>query len=226
MHQSRRWVRPTSPANTKSILGGASVPSRTARRAFASPCSTTTAPLRVAVDHHAVVRVPRRRHRRLEIGGPGLDRLIAGEVEQPRQFPQRLVWPRRATRSPEPWISERELEYAQSPGEGPSLVGRSHRDWLVEVLARMGGLDELVHDDLAVGGVKLRARRPAHDQGGGVGRRSRPSRADAVGAAVAIPTPSATASAPMRPMCFAVLIIRPRFRSGENDGPPRPVSAQ
>ena len=51
--------------------------------------------LRVTVDHPMFVGVLG--HRVRQIGDPGLDRPIICEVEQPREFPQRLVRPRRAT---------------------------------------------------------------------------------------------------------------------------------
>ena len=194
--------------------------------------------LRVAVDHQMVVAVLG--HRRLQIGDPGLHRLIHGEVEQPREFPPRLIRPRCATRPPDPGSPETpSTEEAQEPGDGPQFLGRRHRDGL-DVLARMSRRDELVHDDLDVGVVPRRDGGPAHDQGGRVGRRSHGRRhrryrrrrpwpittrtatpidtVIRVAARRTFPIPSATASAPIRPMCFALPIIVPPRMSGRNDG--------
>ena len=71
-------------------------------------------------------------HRRLQIGDPGLDRLIEGEVEEPREFPQRLVRPRWATRPEDaPGApSDEPRDEAKKPREGPHLLGRGHLDVL------------------------------------------------------------------------------------------------
>ena len=63
-------------------------------------------------------------HRRLQIGDPGLDRLIEGEVEEPRQFPPRLVRPRWATRPENARGPEREPERGDtSPVRGQPSSG-------------------------------------------------------------------------------------------------------
>ena len=147
--------------------------------------------LRVAVDHQIVVAVLR--HRRLQIGEPGPDRLLIVEVEEPREFPPRLIRPRCATRPEDALGPEREAEEANEPGDGPPLLGRRDRDGL-DRLARMGWRDELVHDDLDVGVVPRRDAGPAHDQGGLIGRRYVRGRVQAVdtGATGAITTSMAT----------------------------------
>ena len=54
-------------------------------------------------------------HRLLQIGDPGLDRLIEGEVEEPREFPPRLIRPRWATRPEDAPGPEREPDEADEP---------------------------------------------------------------------------------------------------------------
>ncbi len=107
-------------------------------------------------------------HRLLQIGDPGLDRLIDGEVEEPGEFPPRLVRPRCAARPPDARGPEHEPDEATEPGDGPKLLGRGHRD-IVDVLARMSRRDEMVPDSFDVGVVGRRDGAPAQDQGGRVG---------------------------------------------------------
>ena len=92
-HKCRRWA--DCQRSTRSRYRGPRFPSGTARQACASAVRDDRA-FRVAVDHQMVVAVLG--HRRLQIGHPGLDRLIDGEVEESREFPQRLVRPPCATR--------------------------------------------------------------------------------------------------------------------------------
>src|SRR6478736_2238617 len=106
-----------------------------------------------------------RGHRRLQIGYPGLDRLIDGEVEEPREFPPRLVRPPCATRPPDARGPERKPDEACEPGDGPRLLGRGYRD-VVNVLARMSRRDVLVLDKFDQVVVGRRDGGPAHDQGG------------------------------------------------------------
>jgi hypothetical protein len=101
----------------------------------------------------------------LTSSGTILDRLIVCEVEEPREFPPRLVRPRCATRAEDSRVPGHEPEEARQPREGPALLGCRHRDGL-DRLARMGRRDELVHDDLDVGVVSRRDDGPAHNQGG------------------------------------------------------------
>ena len=53
------------------------------------------------------------RHRQLQIGDSRLLRLLDGEVEEPRQFPPRLIRPRCATGPEEARIPERDPEEPQ-----------------------------------------------------------------------------------------------------------------
>ena len=61
-------------------------------------------------------------HRRFEIGRSDLQRLIGGEVEEPREFPPRLIRPRLATRRAER-RPDRDHEEAQKPGDRRKLQG-------------------------------------------------------------------------------------------------------
>jgi hypothetical protein len=110
-----------------------------------------------------------RGHRRLQIGDPLLGRLIDGEVEEPREFPPRLIRPPRAAKPPNLRGPEREPNEAPEPRDGPKLLGRGHRD-IVDVLARMSRRDEMVPDSVDVGVVGRGDGGPAQDQRGRVGR--------------------------------------------------------
>lgn len=122
--------------------------------------------LRKAVHHHAAVDM--RRHCRLDCVRAGLDRLITGEIEQPRQFPPRFVGPCRPTRTEDARIPEEETEDAKDSGEWPGFAPSSNSDGR-ERLARVGRGDKLIHDGLDAGAVQFRAGYPAHQQRGRVG---------------------------------------------------------
>ena len=132
-------------------------------------------------------------HRLLQIGDPGLERLIAGEVEEPREFPPRLIRPPWATRSEEARIPDREPRGAKSRDRAnPLRCG--HRD-RSDGLARMGRRDELVHDDLDVQpSWEGRAAAPAQKQGGSSRREQLTAGDDrrGPGTTVAITTSTAT----------------------------------
>lgn len=110
---------------------------------------------RVAINNKVVARVVG--HRLLQIGHTCLDRLIAGEIDQPREFPPRLIRPTVAAGSANARIPEHELEKAEKPGYGPRLPWRGHRDRR-DRPARISRRDELIHDDLDVGVVPTSGR--------------------------------------------------------------------
>jgi len=111
-----------------------------------------------------------RDHRPLQVGDPFQDRLIEGEVEQPREFPPRHVeaWGTQPEEvgvpDPEP---EQRTEKSGQP-RGPDLLRRRHLH--VVDATRMGRHDELVFHRVDVVVVGRRDAARADDQRGRVGR--------------------------------------------------------
>ena len=77
--------------------------------------------LRVAEDHQSLVGVCG--YRILQVGDPAPHRLVEGEIEEPRELPQRLIRPRRTIKPPDALGSGHEPTRRPTPVMGHASMG-------------------------------------------------------------------------------------------------------
>ena len=103
-------------------MSGASVPSGYCSASLRFSMFAMIAPCEIASDHQSLAGVLG--YLRLQIGDPLPNRLIEGEVEEPRELPQRLVGPRRAVEPPDARWPNHSQDEAKDPGDRPELHRR------------------------------------------------------------------------------------------------------